>query len=870
MLSQATALAAPPVTERPVRVSTRVEREGRPMSRPRVEGPFLHADGAKLYVQGVTYGPFRPDEQGCEYGAPEQVDQDFAAMAEAGINAVRTYTVPPRWLLDLAARHGLRVMVGLPWEQHITFLDGAAQRRGIEQRVRQGVRAVAGHPAILAFAVGNEIPAPIVRWYGRERIERFLYRLYRIARAEDPEALVTYVNYPTTEYLQLGFLDFLCFNVYLEDRATLGSYLARLANLADGRPLVMGEVGLDSQRNGEQEQARTLSWQIAESFACGCAGLFVFAWTDQWHRGGFDIDDWDFGLTRRDRSAKPALAAVSQGFDAVPFAEDEHWPMISVIVCSYNGAATLGQTLAHLERLDYPCYEVVVVIDGSADASRTIARQHEVRLIEVDNGGLSRARNIGMRAAQGEILAYIDDDAFADPQWLKYLAWTYRTQEVVAVGGPNLVPADDPPTAQCVAHSPGGPNHVLLSDRVAEHIPGCNMSIRKSALEAIGGFDEQFRIAGDDVDVCWRLQERGGVIGFHPAALVWHHRRDSVRNYLRQQHNYGRAEVMLERKWPRKYNWLGHVCWGGRVYGDGLMQPLLGRRWRVYHGVWGANPFQSIYPSQTGLLQSIPLMPEWYLLVALVLLLAVPGLIWQPLLFAAPLLVLAVGPPLVQAMRSARAARLPCDLSRRRCLKQRLLIGCLHVLQPIARLRGRLSDGLTPWRRPRLRRALAWPWRRSHMIWSEQWQSPEQRLERMEAALHRVGAKPIRGGVSDRWDLEVRAGLTASVRTAMVIEEHGAGRQLIRLRCRPVLSRLALGAIGLGAAMGAVAFAMASTVAVVMLTILVVLLAARMATDAGVAMAAYLDAVESEIAGEGEGEAEAEGGAEGGGGNGDG
>src|SRR5262249_32783014 len=154
-----------------------------------------------------------------------------AAMAASGFNAIRTYTVPPHWLLDLARHHGLRVMIGLPWEQHVTFLDSRQRANSIVDRVRVGVRACAGHPAVLCYVIGNEVPAPIVRWYGRRRVERFLERLYRAAKAEDPGGLVTYVNYPTTEYLELPFIDLVCFNVYLETQETLEAYLARLQNL---------------------------------------------------------------------------------------------------------------------------------------------------------------------------------------------------------------------------------------------------------------------------------------------------------------------------------------------------------------------------------------------------------------------------------------------------------------------------------------------------------------------------------------------------------------------------------------------------------------------------------------------------------------
>ena len=89
-----------------------------------------------------------------------------------------------------------------------------------------------------------------------------------------------------------------------------------------------------------------------------------------------------------------------------------------------------------------------------------------------------------------------------------------RPSRYVAAGGPNVPPPGSGRVAQCVANAPGGPTHVLIGDRDAEHIPGCNMAIRKDALQQIGGFDPQFRAAGDDVDACWRLLDAGGQIAF--------------------------------------------------------------------------------------------------------------------------------------------------------------------------------------------------------------------------------------------------------------------------------------------------------------------------------------------------------------------
>src|SRR3990172_9524023 len=261
------------------------------IQRPTAKGKFLYVGQQKLWVRGVTYGTFRPAEDGSEFNDPEVIERDLAQIAAHGLNAIRTYTVPPRWFLDAAESHGLRVMVGLPWEQHVTFLDDKRRPRAIEERVRAGVRACAGHPAILCYAIGSEIPAPIVRWHGRRRVESFIEQLYRAAKAEDPDGLITYVNYPSTEYLQLPFLDLACFNVYLESQDPFETYLARLHNIVGDRPLIMTEIGLDSRRHGEDAQARTLDWQIRTSFAGGCAGTFVFAWTDEWPRGGYDIED---------------------------------------------------------------------------------------------------------------------------------------------------------------------------------------------------------------------------------------------------------------------------------------------------------------------------------------------------------------------------------------------------------------------------------------------------------------------------------------------------------------------------------------------------------------------------------------------------
>jgi GT2 family glycosyltransferase len=756
------------------------------VTRPSVVGKFIHVRDDKFYVKGVTYGAFRPDSEKREYSDSAQIERDFSLMAANGINTVRIpHTMPPRSLLDIALRHDLRVMVGLSAEQYIGYLiDVEKKAPNIEAIVRQKVSSVKGHPALLCYAIGNEIAAPVARWLGRYKVERYLRNIFNVAKDEDPGGLITYVNYPSTEYLQLPFFDLVCFNVYLENEDRYSAYLARLQNIAGDRPLIMSEVGLDAMRNGEAKQTEVLDWQIRSSFASGCAGVVLFSWTDEWYRAGKEVEDWAFGITDRQRRPKQAMQAVREAFSNVPFRSDGEWPRISVAICTYNGAGTIRKALEGLKRVEYPNFEVIVVNDGSTDETAAIAGEYECRVITTENAGLSSARNTALRAADGEIIAYLDDDAIPDRHWLHYLASTFLKTDYAAVGGPNIAPPNGNTIADCVDNAPGGPVHVLLTDEIAEHLPGCNFAIRKSCLEAVGGFDPTFRVAGDDVDLCWRLQQRGWLLGFSPGAAVLHHRRNTIPGYWKQQCGYGNAEAFLERKWPDKYNSAGHHTFSGRVYGHGMVHALFRRTW-VYHGVGGFAPFQSLYERASGIFGALPLMPEWYLLIALFTGLSFFGFLWKPFFLAIPFAVGTFVLSLIEAIIGGwdgsfdTAPRPGIARAWRRCLT-----AFLHLLQPLARLSGRLSSGLTIWRRRGLP-GFAVPFPRSSATWTENWQAPEDRLAQIERSLHAERAVVWRGGNYDRWDLEIVGGAFASVRMLMAVEDHGAGTQLVRIRSWP-------------------------------------------------------------------------------------
>jgi O-antigen biosynthesis protein len=568
--------------------------------RVRVDGKQFAVDDERFTFRGVTYGTFRPRPDGARYPDPRRAAADLVAMASAGFTVVRTYTEPPPDVLDAAGDAGLRVLAGVFYPDW-RYLLGSSRRecrrvaRDAAGELRAATRRLAGDDRVLAVCLGNEVPADVIRWYGTNAIAEVIREQVELVHEEDPGRLVTYANYPTAEYLALPDLDFLTFNVFLERAADLRAYLTRLHPLASDRPLVLGEVGLhvDDDPGAQDRQARFVDEQLRTALERGVAGTCLYSWTDEWWVGGAPVEGWQFGLTTTDRVPRPALdVAASWNRRTVADLTDD-WPSISVVVCAYNEEDTLDECLRHTCALDYPDLEVIVVDDGSTDRTAEIARAHpRARLVTIEHSGLSVARNAGHRAARGEVVAYLDADAYPSPEWPYYLALGFDRRDVGGVGGPNVAPPGDPLGAHVVATSPGGPVHVLLTDDRAEHVPGCNMAFWRHVLDDVGGFDPIYMAAGDDVDLCWKVLDRRWSIGFHPAALVWHHRRSGLRRYLRQQRGYGHAEALVEARHPDRFSRVGTARWRGRIY-DSLI-PRIGRA-RVYRGPFGTAAYQSIY-----------------------------------------------------------------------------------------------------------------------------------------------------------------------------------------------------------------------------------------------------------------------------------
>jgi GT2 family glycosyltransferase len=714
----------------------------------RAHGPWLVDEaGSKVILKGVTYGPFAPNPLGEPWPRVPQLHADLAQIRQLGFNTVRIYEPPTPAVLRACESLGLRLLCGIPWSQHVDFIADRAVRDDAFERVLREAARLRHEPSVVGLLVGNEIEKTLVRWMGPRRAQRFIEDLVEAARQAAPGKLVSYASYPSTEYLVPRNADFAAFNVFLEQRDDFARYLQRLQRIASGRPLVITEFGLDTLVHGEATQHETLLWQRDVCERAAIAGNFWFSYTDEWHRGGKEVTEWSFGIVTADRTPKAIGADLGK---EASVSSSVNLPKISVVVCTHNGASTLRACLAALEKQSHPGYEVIVIDDGSTDTTAEIARAFpRVHYERQEHAGLGAARNRGAQLARGEVIAYTDDDCIPDEDWLKHLGRAFEDPRCMAAGGPNLPPAPHTFVEAVVALAPGAPSEVLLNDEEAEHLPGCNLAVRRSGLLAIGGFHEVFTAAGDDVDVCWRLQAHGGKLCFVPSAVVWHHRRSTTRAYLRQQSGYGFAEALLIRHHPKRFAWIGGAQWQGAIYGHpakfGLVQG------QIHFGQYGLAPFQCVYqsPEEAAAWNQCNRLGWW--VTALAFLIA--GMLSTAFCFAGAVM-LAIS--WLAAWSQAAKARPPS-------WRHRALLAWMILLQPLVRDAARWRGILRLHARPRGRWQWTWPkWpgdeltrtqvRLRRFRWTGSGRST--RLELLEAILTLAERWRIqKGRVVDPWDL---------------------------------------------------------------------------------------------------------------------
>lgn len=228
-------------------------------------------------------------------------------------------------------------------------------------------------------------------------------------------------------------------------------------------------------------------------------------------------------------------------------------PLISVVIPTYNRQAQLDVCLAALARSSYPLdqFEVIVVDDGSQPPVRIAEGLGalNVRIFRQANGGPALARNQGIQAAQGALIAFTDDDCDPEPDWLSEMAAAHGRRPDAALGGRtvNRLHGNACATASQMLidflydwHNRG--------PHAAPFFASNNLALPTAMLRDMGGFSVGFaRAAGEDRELCDRWSHRGHVLQFAPQAIVGHAHVLDLRRFWTQHHTYGRAAFHVHR-----------------------------------------------------------------------------------------------------------------------------------------------------------------------------------------------------------------------------------------------------------------------------------------------------------------------------------
>jgi GT2 family glycosyltransferase len=230
-------------------------------------------------------------------------------------------------------------------------------------------------------------------------------------------------------------------------------------------------------------------------------------------------------------------------------------PFISIIIPTYNRPRRLEKCLQSLTQLTYPQdrYEVVVVDDGSPTPMDTItdavASEISLRLIRQDNAGPARARNTGAGVAQGDYLAFTDDDCQVEANWLMALAAAVTDHPDTCIGGRTLNAL--PQNIYSAASQ-------LLVDYLYQYynrekgtatfFTSNNFAVPRSLFQKLGGFDTSFPLAaGEDREFCDRWLQQGLAMTYAPDMVIHHYHELSLKRFWRQHFNYGRGAYFFHR-----------------------------------------------------------------------------------------------------------------------------------------------------------------------------------------------------------------------------------------------------------------------------------------------------------------------------------
>jgi len=255
-------------------------------------------------------------------------------------------------------------------------------------------------------------------------------------------------------------------------------------------------------------------------------------------------------------------------------------PLISIIIAVKNGEKTIRKCLNSIFALNYQNFEVIIVNDGSTDTTREVIGSFKIRkygnkeaglnIIDTPGLGPSEARNLGVKQAKGEYVAFTDGDCIVNHSWLVELLKGFEIEHnqsfvlsqgavIAGVGGSQLIPDDDSEFGKAMGSFMATigfvtdyikPRYTGISRtyiKTTGHNPSCNVMYKKEIFDKIGGFLKGMW-PGEDVEFDYRIKKAGFALLYNPAAIVCHYRADSLKKFKKMMLSYGRVQGELVKK----------------------------------------------------------------------------------------------------------------------------------------------------------------------------------------------------------------------------------------------------------------------------------------------------------------------------------
>jgi len=237
---------------------------------------------------------------------------------------------------------------------------------------------------------------------------------------------------------------------------------------------------------------------------------------------------------------------------------------VSIVIASRNEIRTIEKCIQSVCTQNFKGTYEVIVVDGKSDDGtyellKKLQKKYHFHLLVNPVKNAAAGRNSGIKKAKGTFIAFIDGDAVAFSDWLTQIMKCFKTHDVAGVGGPDLLPEDSTNRSKMIGYvmtspltrggklNPSTQHSLMEEEKHVDHIPTCNLCLKKEVFEKVGMFDESF-VKGQDLELNYRIRHAGLKLLYSPNIKVVHYRKHHTKDFTQQIYKWAKAKGAIIRK----------------------------------------------------------------------------------------------------------------------------------------------------------------------------------------------------------------------------------------------------------------------------------------------------------------------------------